>query len=208
MGDGFTALPHAGVPGLVFFTSHTARSAGATCARAKAGASRGPNSKTARRCVSSGTLPIASPPRSPTCCWRAQRLIRATERGAKAEFASPELAATERGGITAIAVSAKAKGTLWVGTSGKVWLTKNAGKAWKDLAADLKDAPAKFRVADLEAAHDDANTAWLAFDGHRSDDLAVHLFRTSNGGKTWKRIGQGIDRGPVLALQQANTIRR
>jgi len=38
----------------------------------------------------------------------------------------------------------------------------------------------------------DAGTAYVAFDGHRSDDFNIYLYKTTDFGQTWKSITSGI----------------
>ncbi|MBI5853246.1 MAG: hypothetical protein HZB39_19735 [Planctomycetes bacterium] len=203
-GDGFTALPHPVDLDFVWFTSQYGAIGWRNLRSGETGGVERPKLTDGEALRFQWDTPYAVAHKEPDVLWiGAQRVIRATERGKSAEFASPELTTHPQAAITALAVSTKVKGELWAGTAdGRVWLTKNAGKAWKEVTGDIQDAPAGLHVADLESSHADGNVAWLAFDGHRSDDTGVHLFRTTNGGRTWKRIGSGIDRGPVLALQQ------
>jgi len=38
----------------------------------------------------------------------------------------------------------------------------------------------------------DAGTAYVAFDGHRSNDFNIYLYKTNDYGETWKSITNGI----------------
>ncbi|MCC6783322.1 MAG: hypothetical protein IT457_10815 [Planctomycetes bacterium] len=203
-GDGFTALPHPTDQDFVWFESQYGAIGWRHLRTAESGGVERPKLAEGETLRFQWDTPYAVHPKEPDVLWiGAQRVIRATERGKQAECVSQDLTTHELAAITSLSLSHKTKGVVWAGTAdGRVWSTRNAGKAWKEHTADLGDAPKGLHVADLEASRVDANVAWLAFDGHRSDDLGVHLFRTTNGGRSWKRIGTGIDRGPVLALQQ------
>jgi photosystem II stability/assembly factor-like uncharacterized protein len=202
-GDGFTAIPHPVEPDVVFSSSQYG-AIGWSDHRGRSGRVERPKPDEGEQVRFQWDTPYLLDPKDPDLVWiGAHRVIRAAERGAKAEWASPVLAASEQAAITALRASHKLKGLLWAGTAdGRVWYTRNAGKSWKDVSSGIPDLPGPFHVADIECSQTEAGTAWLAFDGHRSDDEGVWLFRTTNFGRDWKRIGAGIERGPVLALQQ------
>jgi hypothetical protein len=46
--------------------------------------------------------------------------------------------------------------------------------------------------------------AYVTFDGHRNGDFATYVFRTSDYGKTWKKITKGLpnDRGTAKVIRQ------
>ncbi|MEY2983250.1 MAG: hypothetical protein RL562_3477 [Planctomycetota bacterium] len=202
-GDGFTALPHPTKQDLVYASSQNG-SIRFSDYRGQSGGVARPEKEEGDEIRFQWDTPYLFDPIDPDVLWvGAHRVIRAEDGGRKAEWRSPVLAATAEGAITALRASTKLKNLLWAGTAdGRVWVTRNAGKAWKDVTADVPDLPGPFHTADIEPSHADAGTAWLAFDGHRSDNHDVLLYRTTNFGKTWKQVGQGIDRGPVLAIQQ------
>lgn len=203
-GDGFTALPHPTVPDLMFYSSQFGAVGWRNLRTGDGGGVSKPEPEKDQPLRFEWDTPYVIAEKEPDVIWLgAQRLIRAFERGAKSEFASPDLTSGPPAGITAIALTPKTKGVIWVGTAdGRLWSTRNAGKAWKDMAEGQRELPEKLRVSDVELSSADAQVAWVAYDGHRSDDLGVHLFKTTNGGRTFKSIGAGIERGPVLSLQQ------
>jgi hypothetical protein len=50
----------------------------------------------------------------------------------------------------------------------------------------------------IEPSHFDARTAWLVIDAHRLDDLRPYLWRTTDLGRTWKRLDGGLPREVYL----------
>jgi hypothetical protein len=54
----------------------------------------------------------------------------------------------------------------------------------------------------MDAGHFDANTAYAAVNTIRLDDLRPHIYRTNDGGKTWKEIVRGIPEN-----ENVNTVR-
>ncbi|MFO0849196.1 MAG: hypothetical protein U0871_11675 [Gemmataceae bacterium] len=98
--------------------------------------------------------------------------------------------------IFALAESPKQKGLLWAGTDdGKVWVTKDDCKTWTDLTATVPDLPDWGTVKCIEPSPFDAGTAYLVVDNHRMDDYRPHVWKTTDSGKTWEPITDGLDRG-------------
>jgi photosystem II stability/assembly factor-like uncharacterized protein len=96
--------------------------------------------------------------------------------------------------IFALAESPRQKGLLWAGTDdGKVWLTRDNCKTWTDLTLNVPDLPDWGTVACVEASPHDAGTAFLVVDNHRMDDYRPHVWKTTDFGKTWARITDGLD---------------
>src|SRR5258706_2053806 len=101
--------------------------------------------------------------------------------------------------VFALAESALAKGQIWAGTDdGLVQLTRDEGKTWQNVTS--KAWPEWATVSIVEASHFDAGTAYVAVDNHRQDDLRPYLYKTTDFGKTWTNISNGI---PVGAYTHA-----
>jgi hypothetical protein len=93
--------------------------------------------------------------------------------------------------IFALAESPIAKGLLWVGTDdGLIQLTKDEGKTWTNVTP--KDMPEWSRVSLIDASPFDAGTAYVAVDRHQFDDLRPYIYKTSDYGKSWTKLTQGI----------------
>jgi photosystem II stability/assembly factor-like uncharacterized protein len=93
--------------------------------------------------------------------------------------------------IFALAESPSTKGMLWVGTDdGLIQLTKDEGKTWTNITP--KDLPEWSRISQIDPSTFDAGTAYVAVDRHQFDDLHPYIYKTSDYGKTWTKLGQGI----------------
>jgi len=100
--------------------------------------------------------------------------------------------------ISAIAPSRTEKGVLWVGTNdGKVWISRDAGKNWQDLSKNVNMPPWGL-VRRIDASHFDPGTAYIAVDYHLVDNRDPYFYKTSDFGKTWTRIDNGLPKGHAL----------
>ncbi|MFZ0819879.1 MAG: hypothetical protein WAM91_07405 [Candidatus Acidiferrales bacterium] len=101
------------------------------------------------------------------------------------------------GVIYTIAPSPLAADTIWIGTDdGLIHVTLDGGKSWKNVTPPELTAWSK--VALMEASHFDAGTAYAAVDRHRLEDYKPYIYRTHDGGKTWKVIANGIPEGSYV----------
>jgi photosystem II stability/assembly factor-like uncharacterized protein len=99
------------------------------------------------------------------------------------------------GTVFAIAESPVAKGTIWAGTDdGLVHVTRNGGVSWTNVTPPLLKEREWARISIVEASHFNAGTAYVAANRFQMDDNEPYLFKTTDFGKTWTRIDQGITR--------------
>jgi len=93
--------------------------------------------------------------------------------------------------IFALAESPLKKGLLWVGTDdGLIQLTQDEGKTWTNITP--KDMPEWSRISLIDPSPHDAGTAYVAVDRHQFDDLRPYIYKTSDYGKSWTKLTQGI----------------
>ena len=120
---------------------------------------------------------------------------------------TPAAAMTRRGVIYALAPSPVDSNTIWAGTDdGLIHVTRDDGKSWRNVTPPEVGPWAK--VSQLDASHFDANTAYAAINSFHLDDLRPHIFRTVDGGVSWKEIVSGIDSGAVINVVREDTRRR
>jgi photosystem II stability/assembly factor-like uncharacterized protein len=113
-------------------------------------------------------------------------------------------AAEQHATIYTISESPVAAGTIWAGTDdGNVWLTRDDGASWTQVDANIPDVPKGTHVSRIVASAADAATAYVSFDGHRSDNRAPWLFRTTDGGKTWQNLSGGLaPNSPIYVVEE------
>jgi photosystem II stability/assembly factor-like uncharacterized protein len=118
-------------------------------------------------------------------------------------FRKPELARQPRRGVIyTVAPSYKDVDTIWAGTDdGLIHLTRDGGKTWTDVTPPELTSWSK--VSLMDAGRFDLATAYAAVNRMRLDDLRPHIYRTHDGGKTWKEVVHGLpDDAPVNAVRE------
>jgi photosystem II stability/assembly factor-like uncharacterized protein len=166
------------------------------------------------------TLPLAFSARDPRALYFSRQvLFRTGDGGATWRAISPDLtrdnpgvppnldAATAndlndpksppRGVIYAIAPSPLEADTIWAGTDdGVVQLTRDGGSTWSNVTPAGLGAWSKIGI--IEASHFSADTAYAAVDRHRLDDVHPYIYRTRDGGHTWRNVVHGIPAGSFV----------
>ena len=123
-------------------------------------------------------------------------------------YRTPDMATMPRRGVIyTVAPSFKNLNTIWAGTDdGLIHITRDGGKNWKEITPpDLKSWA---KVSLIEASHFDDDTAYAAINTFRLDDLRPHIYRTHDGGKTWKHIAKGIPDGGIVNAVREDPERR
>ncbi|MGC2477880.1 MAG: hypothetical protein WA485_26310, partial [Candidatus Sulfotelmatobacter sp.] len=169
------------------------------------------------------TAPVMISPHDPNTLYHGgEELFKTTDGGVRWQAISPDLTRNDKskqkvsgGDITlddsgteyydtifALAESPITKGLLWVGTDdGLIQLTKDEGKSWSNVTP--KDMPEWSRISQIDASPFDAGTAYVAVDRHQFDDLKPYIYKTSDYGKTWSKLGAGIpDRTFVRVVRE------
>ncbi|HEX6964202.1 MAG TPA: glycosyl hydrolase [Gemmatimonadaceae bacterium] len=97
------------------------------------------------------------------------------------------------GTIFAVAESPVTAGVIWTGSDdGLIYLTRDNGKTWHNVTP--KGLPEWTRISIIEPSHHAAGTAYVAANRYQLDDVAPYLYKTTDYGKTWTRIDNGIPR--------------
>jgi len=179
---------------------------------------------------SAWTLPLVFSPRDPHELYFGTQVLFRTKDGGKSwQVLSPDLtredpgvppnldAATvadvnpgdgkRRGVIFAIAPSPLRAGEIWIGTDdGLIQVTRDDGKTWRNVTPPELTPWSKIGI--LEASRHDANTVYAAVDRHWLDDFRPHIYRTRDGGKTWREITAGIPAGSFVNAVREDPVRK
>ena len=107
-----------------------------------------------------------------------------------------------RGVVYALAPSFKNVNTIWAGTDdGLLWITRDGGAHWKN--STPPEITPWSKVTQLAASHFDDETAYASVSRFRIDDLHPYIYRTRDGGKTWRLITGGMpDNAPVDTVRE------
>ncbi|MEO6871749.1 MAG: sialidase [Chthoniobacterales bacterium] len=158
---------------------------------------------------------VSSPNEKGTIYIGAQFLFRSRDHGQSWDRISPDLTTNDpskqqqekSGGVTvdnssaemyttiySISESPKDKNLIWVGTDdGNLQLTRDDGKTWNNVVANVPDLPKNSWVNWVEASRFDPGTAYVAFDRHTFGDFAPYVYRTTDYGQTWKPLATPAD---------------
>ncbi|HEX3086493.1 MAG TPA: hypothetical protein VHP99_18300, partial [Pyrinomonadaceae bacterium] len=87
-------------------------------------------------------------------------------------------------------------GTIWVGTDdGLVQITRDGGKKWDNVTPSKDMMPEWIQINSLDASPFEAGTAYVAATMYKYDDYKPYLYKTTDYGKSWKKITNGIPDG-------------
>jgi len=164
------------------------------------------------------TEPIVISPHDPDVIYTAGNLVfKSTNRGVSWTAISPDLTRNDKskqessgGPITkdntsvefydtvfTIAESPVQKDLLWAGTDdGLVHLTRDGGKNWANVTP--KGMPEWSLVSMIEASPHEAGTAYIALDCHKLDDLKPYVYKTTDYGKSWIKLVNGLPDGAYV----------
>ncbi len=93
--------------------------------------------------------------------------------------------------ITALVESQHEEGVLYAGTDdGLLHVTKNGGSNWENITPKgIKDGI----INSIDVSEHDPATAYVVVMRYKSLDLNSYIFKTTNYGKSWKKIVNGLD---------------
>ena len=158
------------------------------------------------------TEPIVFSPHDPnTLYFAGEVLFKTTDGGMNWTIISPDLTRNDKskqqssGGpltkdntgvevydtIFSVVESPVQKGLIWAGSDdGLVHLTRDGGQHWENVTP--KAMPEWGTVSLIEASPRQAGTAYMAVERHKMDDFAPYIFKTTNFGKSWTELVNGI----------------
>jgi photosystem II stability/assembly factor-like uncharacterized protein len=92
---------------------------------------------------------------------------------------------------------------IWVGTDdGNLQLTRDDGKTWTNVVKNVPDLPKGTWVTGVEAGRFHPAQAFAVFDGHRTGDMGVYVYRTDDYGKTWTSLAGDRIEGFARVVRQ------
>jgi photosystem II stability/assembly factor-like uncharacterized protein len=159
-------------------------------------------------------FPLLFSPHDPNTLYCAANvLFKSTDEGSSWQIISPDLTRNDKskqgpaGGpitkdntsieyydtIFTVMESPVQAGTIWTGSDdGLVHLTRDGGKNWSNVTPPSSIMPEWIQINSLEASPHDPATAYVAATMYKFDDNKPYLYKTTDYGKTWKKITNGI----------------
>lgn len=119
------------------------------------------------------------------------------------DFSSPEMNNMARRAIIyALGPSSLNQNIIWAGTDdGLVHVTVDGGESWTELTPPGLSSWDK--ISQIEAGHFDENTAYVAVNAIRKDNMKPLIYKTHDLGRTWTLITNGMNPiGPVNVVRE------
>lgn len=102
--------------------------------------------------------------------------------------------------IIAVSESPVLPGVVWAGTDdGMLQVSRDGGRTFTEVGKNLPGLPQGALTSDnpywisrIEASHFEEGTAYVAVDGHRTDDLHPYVFVTTDFGRSFRSISANL----------------
>ena len=140
-----------------------------------------------------------------------QSVYRSMYRGENWERISPDLTGNDPAmlgdipyqTIFALAESPKRFGLLYAGTDdGRLWITRDGGKAWTELTSSL---PQRKWISRVVPSAFDEGTVYVTQNGKRDDEFKAYIYKSTDYGKTFTSLVGNIPAGPVNVIREDPT---
>ncbi len=126
-----------------------------------------------------------------------------TEQGKSGGLSADNSGAENHCTIFTIAESPLDENIVWAGTDdGNVQVTKDGGKTWTNVVANIPGLPKNTACWHIEASVFGKGNAYAVFTGYQKGDQAAYIYKTTDFGATWKSIATTDIVGFVRNIQE------
>ena len=172
------------------------------------------------------TYPIEISPHDPNVLYVAAHVVlRSENEGKNWDVISPDLTRNDKtkmgpaggpithdttgvenyGTIFALAESPHEKGVFWAGSDdGLVHISRDGSKNWENVTP--KDLPEWSLINRIEISPHDPSKAYLAVTRYKFNDTHPYLYKTTNYGKTWTNITNGLPEDDFTRVIREDTV--
>jgi hypothetical protein len=115
--------------------------------------------------------------------------------------------AKDHGVVYTIAPSPRVASLIWAGTdTGLIQVTRDSGKTWTNVTP--KGLSEWSKITLIEASRHDPAVAYAAVDRHRLEDYKPYIYRTTDYGKTWALIVDGLAEPAFVNAVRCDPVRK
>ncbi len=98
--------------------------------------------------------------------------------------------------VISISESPVRAGVIWAGTDdGNLQVTTDGGKNWRNLIKNVPNLGANSAVSHVEPSRVNADLVYVSFDRHQLDDRRPYVYKTTDGGRTFRNITGNLPAG-------------
>ncbi len=163
--------------------------------------------------------PVASSPHDPNIIYYGtNKILKTADRGVTWQEMSPDLTRNDKskqglnggpltvenvgaefyGNVFYIVESPHQAGVVWSGSDdGLVYLTRDNGQTWQNVTP--KGLP-ETQINAIEVSPHDPATAYVAMTGYKLNDFSAYIYKTTNYGKSWKRLDKDIPKNTFVRV--------
>ena len=136
----------------------------------------------------------------------ANKLFRSLDQGKTYQAISGDLTKGPKKGdvpfgtLTTIDESSLKFGLIYTGSDdGLVYISKDGGGSWTNISIGL---PQNLYISRVFPSFKDTGTVYVSLNGYRWDDFNSYVYKSTNYGSSWEKIGNDLPEEPVNVIKE------